>query len=38
MDANSQSSISDGGLESEVFPRIRRARPLERAERIGFWW
>jgi hypothetical protein len=38
MDANAQSTISKRGLESEVLPRIRRARLRERAERIGFWW
>jgi hypothetical protein len=38
MDANAQSTISKRGLESEVLPRIRRARLRERAECIGFWW
>jgi hypothetical protein len=38
MDATAQFTITNDGLESEVSPRMRRARLREQAERIGFWW
>ena len=38
MDARPQSTISQGGREPRISPRLRQIQILERAEQSGSWW